>query len=268
MPERGHVPQEEPQAVTTPNLVALSIDNPLPSVIVALAEDVAKRIVELKTEALIVAKMPLAAVDRGAAVKTLVEIAKMRKDLEANRKTLKAPVLELGREIDGAANGALDELDVGKEALERVVQRLDAAERQERERIEAENRRAMEEALRKADAERAAKEAEIAELTKDASTPEDLRAAAELEVEVVHVVNAHAVVELAAIPEKTRTPVSTRMVKEVKIIDPDLIPDRMNGLELKKLVESNIKKLLIAGVDVPGAKLVEVPQLQTRTAGW
>ena len=192
-----------------------------------------------------------------AADNTLREIAGLEKEIEKSRKAVKGPVLDLGKAIDKAAKEAGIPLTKAKKDLsEKVAVHVRAVEA-ERRRIEEENRRKIEEAQRKADEERKKRE--------EAAKPGLLGRIMGKEPEPVPEPTAPIPVALEQEPEKVRSAVSIRTVKKLQIIDENQIPREIGGVKLWKLDETALTKILKAGIPVPGAALVDVEQLATRS---
>lgn len=159
--------------------------------------------------------------------------------LELSRKAAKEPVITLGRAIDSVAGGWSDAMTRAKDALSaRIAKRLRALEVQ-RQQAEA----AREAALAKAVEQVAA----VAALPADTAADEQARD---------ELVLASAVVLLPTVPARPKSAVQLRQNQAVAITDASKIPHKLNGLVLLEPKLANIKKLLVAGVAVPGATLV------------
>lgn len=159
--------------------------------------------------------------------------------LELSRKAAKEPVLALGRAIDATAGGWSDAVTRAKDALSgRIAKRLRALEEQRRQ-AEAAREAALAKAVEQAEA--------VAAMP--AETPDDEQARDEL-------VLSAAVVLLPVVPQRPKSAVQLRQNQVVTITDASKIPFTLNHLQLMEPKLANIKKLLVAGVDVPGAVLV------------
>ena len=93
------------------------------------------------------------AFDAECAAGLLRSISTATKDVENARKTVKAPVLELGKRIDGCAKDFSDDLLSESERISRMLGTYEAAERRKQQ--EAERKARREEQLRLAEAEQA-----------------------------------------------------------------------------------------------------------------
>lgn len=137
------------------------------------------------------------AFEADCAADVLKNISTAVKDMEATRKEVKAPVLELGRRIDGVAKEWLSDLDAEKKRINRTLGDYQAeqdrirrdAERRERE-AQEKARREAEEALADGDEKAAAEATEkiaesSAKVSKAAHRPEgvSVRTAYKFEVE-------------------------------------------------------------------------------------
>ena len=95
------------------------------------------------------------ALDAEFAASVLKDITSATKDVENARKSVKAPVLDLGKRIDETAKEFSGELDVEKQRISGLLGTYEAAERKKQQ--EAERRARAEEASRMMAAEEAAK---------------------------------------------------------------------------------------------------------------
>jgi hypothetical protein len=219
-------------------------------------------------------------------------IARLASGLEKSRKEIKAPFLEAGRAIDDAAREHAATLDAAKRRLADLVgahleeeeRKRREEERRQREAIEAAARQAAEaerlareeeerrqreieaakrreeEAARKAAAEAdAAKRAELeAQARREAEAAAELEAKAREDQDAMEdILEEAAVVELPEVREKKKSAVSFREVEEVVVVDLSKVPAQVNGIQILELKVANAKKLLSAGVDVPGLRLVK-----------
>lgn len=96
------------------------------------------------------------ALDADLAAGVLRSISGATKDVENARKAVKAPVLDLGKRIDGVAKEFAGQLEVEQKRISRLLGDYEAAERRKQQ--EAERRARQEEAERLMAAEQAAKE--------------------------------------------------------------------------------------------------------------
>ena len=130
------------------------------------------------------------------ATDTLKRLKKITRDVEAARKMVKAPVLELSRKIDGTAKDFVDEPSQEANRLSRLIGAWQAAEREKQAKARCEalekERQAREEALRKAQA---------------AGTPDEEQMA------VVEGANAVQAARQAVAATKAAEPQGTRLLK-------------------------------------------------------
>jgi hypothetical protein len=203
---------------------------------------------------------PVAAENLQDADALLADITKRGRDIEAKRKELKAPVLDLGRAIDHCAKQAIEPLDAAKRSLrarigavqddlERKRQADMARARAEQQRLEAERQR-LEAERAAALAEQRRREAALAEKAAGA----DVEVPAE--VEVPEPVPEPAPVEVVVAPA-VKTSVHRRQNETLEIDEPARIPYRATptGEPLFTPNRAAIKRALKAGLDVPGCRL-------------
>jgi hypothetical protein len=248
---------------------AVLIANPLPAQIVALSEEAAANLAGLirQGEALTTVAN---ADDYAAADHVLAQVVKALKDIEAERKRIKAPIIDLGRALDEAAGEALAPLaglkvELGKKLL--AYQTAENARRAEEARKVAEARAAAEAKARaeQQEADRIRKEAEAARLSAEMAVEvaaergetlppwEMLDAPAEVPAPVVIVPEYIA----PAAPLLKSSAVTTKTVKRLEVYDESQIPAEAAGVRLWIRDDKAIEKLLKAGVAVPGCRLVE-----------
>lgn len=186
------------------------------------------------------------------------------KDLEAARTKLKKPITDLGREIDRVVAAVAEPLDVAKRTM---LGRVSAYKRK----LEAEAERVRLEAMEKARLEHEAAERERARLQAEAD------AKAKQEADELAAILGKAVepepvkVELPPAPKPAapapapaplpKAAAAVRKVQRVEFTDRALVPIQVGGRILRPINEAEVKACLMAGVEVPGAKLVEVEQL-------
>lgn len=220
---------------------AVSIINPLPATIVALSDKIlaeANALAERANATVITDESSYA-----VANVTYRDMNALAKQVEKERKEIKAPVIALGKQIDEAASLALEPLEGERKALGEKIARFQAEENAKREAVrrQAEERaRQEEERLRKA-----AEEAALMDLPPGEEPP-----VFEAPVKVA--------VPVAYTPPALAAAVVTRQVQRVVIDDLEAIPLRgANGVRLWKEPDTKaIEILLKAGVPVPGCKLV------------
>jgi septal ring factor EnvC (AmiA/AmiB activator) len=184
-------------------------------------------------------------------------LAKLQRQIETNRKEAKSPVLQLGKAIDGAAKPTTDLIKASKKRISSMIAVHINEREEERRRIEAENRRKIEEANRKAEEarrerERKAKPSLLDKVMGKEPEPEPSTPPAPIPV------------ALEKPPEKVKSSVSVRTVKTVEIVDESRIPIEVNNTRLWILDRAAIRRLALAGVPIPGVKVVEVQQTATR----
>lgn len=173
--------------------------------------------------------------------KLVGQLARAARDLESDRKRLKAPVLELGRAIDSASREIQSKVDSAKRDLSHKVSTFVRELEEKRREAEAKQR----EALLKAEADAKAAES----LSQDVKTVEDRVAVEQLQEEA-------AVVDLAPLPEVPKSNVSVRRTATVDVFDLAALPTTFNGAPLVEPKKSTIKKLLEMGIEIPGARLL------------
>lgn len=251
------------------------VKNSLPPAIVALSADMVIRISDLEQRALSIVSIT----DQetySRAEEILRERTRLEKETEEKRKQFKAPVLDLGRQIDAAAGEALAPLLAIKQTLGEKVLKFQAEENARR---EAARRKAEAEALerqrelqrqadeqaridREAAAERARIQREIAAADPTQAAPPDEDEPPEVVAEVVRA-------PVVVLPTRTPAPlrsgaVGTRTVKKVVIFNPAAVPDEVNGVPLRILDTAAIERLAKAGLSIPGVRIELVPVLTSR----
>jgi uncharacterized membrane protein YqiK len=180
------------------------------------------------------------------------------KDLEANRQTVKRPLLDLGKQVDDVAKKAAADMEAAKLALGRALaayqQQENARIQAERDRIAAEARaeqerreaeaKALQDKLNAEAAERAALETIPGEEPAPVLTPQVLVRPAELMPQHM--------------PELVKTAVKVGVKKVLHIDDYSAIPFEVNGVPLwKELDRTAVTTLLKNNVAVPGCRLIE-----------
>lgn len=248
---------------------AVTIPNPLPANLLVLSAETMARIATLESQA--AAIVDIASPEDMAAADRVVEASiKLDKAIEAERKRLKAPILELSNALDNAAGEARAPLLAIKQTVGAKVQAFIAIENrrreEERRRLE-EQRRAAEEAARiAAEEERRRVEAERAAAN---PAPWDEPAVALAPWEEPAAPVAPAVLpptyeeQMAAAPLKSAA-VCVRTTKRVEVTDPSLVPDEINGVRLWVLDLKAIEKLAKAGLSIPGVTVTEVETIAAK----
>ena len=241
---------------------AITIPNPLPSVLVAISGDALAQIAALESQA-----AGLTAIDTvdayKAADEVVAQVVRVLKDLEAERKRIKAPILDLGRQIDEAAGEAVTGLTMVKSRLGTLLLAYQQAENRRRE----EERQRLAEAARIAEAENARiaelnrqELARVAALNASATEVAPWEEAAGYEapalIPVVEIPG-HYERQMAAAPLKSSAVVA-KTIKRVEITDASLVPRELSGVQLWSLDLKVIEKLAKAGVQIPGVTITEV----------
>lgn len=196
------------------------------------------------------------------------------KSVEEGRKAFKAPYLLACQLIDEAARDAT--LTTEGAALAReVAAARKVIEAKAREAAEARERaaREAEAAQRRAEEEAAERARAIAELEAKVTTAEDEAVLEELRAES-EAAEEQAKTEAAAVASQAwlaaadrestpppRIKTHGRKVKKLKIVNADLIPRVVNGIECMKPEEAAITRLLRANVPVGGCVLEEVEEV-------
>lgn len=187
--------------------------------------------------------------------------AAFRKGLEAARKAAKEPSLREGKGIDGVAAA----VDAPIEAALRVASAAVLAVKRQVEQARA----AAEAARRKAEQE--AEERErilLAERLRLAATPElvgELAALAELEAEHREAGAQAYLASLDAVPDDLGTmAVNSRKVWTLVVDDLDAVPCIVAGVCIRPVDEAAVRRLLRAGVSIPGLRWVEEQGSSTR----
>lgn len=230
---------------------AVIVANPLPSGLVAVSVETAQAIDALETEGRAITAVTTAE-DFQRADDVLLRIVKLCNGVEDERKRLKAPILDLGRALDDAANEAVTTLLGIKADLGRSLLAYQQAENRRRE----EERRRLEEQRRQADeAKRLAAEQAAKEATADEPAPWDEPAAAP--VIVPEVLPPTIDQQLAAAPLKSSA-VIRKTVRKVEIHQPEMVPREIAGVPLWVIDHKAVERLAKGGVQIPGVRIIEV----------
>jgi hypothetical protein len=204
----------------------------------------------------------------------LLEIHQALKTAEARRTELKKPITQIGKAIDQVAASVCDPMEAAKKTIQGHVI---AWNRAEAARVEAERRAAEEEArkLREAaEKERRAQE----EAARKAKEEQDRLAKAEAEeaealgLGPVVVTPAPVVPPPAPLPVIVARPVAAaavsssvlmKKVKKLEVYDARKVAEayEIAGKILVSCNEAAIKALIEAGIEVPGARMIEVEQM-------
>lgn len=230
--------------MTTPT--DISITNPLPARVVVVDTAAMAKINAMAERAHKAAALAASLPDGlfaerkhfDAAADLYRSIAAMEKQIEDNRKTLKAPVTKYGRDLDAAAKTAAAPLNDARNALGVAIARYQSHldELAEQARIAEQQRRDAEEAARRAERDRQADDA-MASLLGDTSAPEP----------------ASAPVDMPAVIEAPEP--SVRVVRMMKVYDLEIVDVAAIPREFMVPDESAIKRAMKDGAEVPGCKL-------------
>jgi hypothetical protein len=221
----------------------LIIPNQLPLHIVALSGETRELIADLERRS-----AAITTISSDAEMKCADDLVKqataLKNAIEDERKRHKAPILDLGRAMDDAAGEAIAPLAGIKVDLGKIIVAYTKAENERRQR---EYEKQMEAArLAKEEADRKAAEAALA----DDPPPEDMPPPDEQTVIIPEV--------LPPPPPRVlkSASVTQRIIKDVVIDDATLVPIAIGGAMLRPVDDKIVKKLLEAGIEVPGCRLV------------
>ena len=233
---------------------AVVVPNQLPSGLVAVSAETAAAIAALEAEGKAISAITTAD-EFARADEVLLRIVKLTKGVEEERKRLKAPILDLGRALDDAANEAVTTLlgiktDLGLSLL--------AYQQAENARREAE-RRKLEEQRRQAD--EAARLAAFAAAGNDVAPWDEPRG--ESPAIVPDVLPPTYDQQVAAAPIKSSS-VVRKTVRRVEIFDPSLVPDSIAGVALREINTKAVERLAKNGVQIPGVRIIEVETLAAK----
>ena len=193
------------------------------------------------------------------AAEILVKIHAADKALEERRKEVKAPFIQTGKAIDDIMKSISDPIIGAKKSL---IARISEYEQAEKRRIYL----LQQEAEKKEREEREAHELERKKLQSEADAAAKIEAdeAAELLGTPVEVVAEKPIFmpflpakPAAIIPAAPKSAVTQRTVKTLSITDASKIPRELGGIQLWTLNEMAVRKLIDAGVTVPGAEIIE-----------
>lgn len=241
---------------------AITIPNPLPAVLVAISAEAQDQISALEAQAADITAISCPD-EYTAADRVLAQVVKVIRDLETERKRIKAPILDLGRQLDEAASEAGTGLLAIKANLGQKLLIFQQAENRRRE----EDRHRLAEAARLAEAENARiAELNRQELARVAALNEAATEAAPWEetpaVEAAAIIPAveipgHYEAQMAAVPLKSSAVVS-KTIKRVEITDPSIVPREFGGVALWTIDTKAVEKLAKAGAVIPGVTITEV----------
>lgn len=232
-------------------MIAVTIPNPLPAELVALSAQAAADIRDLAVEAERITTVATAE-DHQRTDRLLVAVVRAIREIEAERKALKSPVVDLGRALDEAAGEAIAPLLAIKARLGNALLTYQNAENARRQEEFRRQREIAEQAAREA-AERARLRAE-GELSAQDEPPPDIEP----------VVFVPEIMPPAPGKEMKSSAVKFTTLKKVVIFDQGLVPDEINGQALWKLDEVLIGKLAKAGLQIPGVRVDEVTNVAAK----
>ena len=192
------------------------------------------------------------ATSQAAAEKALVGLHNAAKTIEDRRKALKRPITDLGKAIEACVSSVANPVTKAKQALQGKISDFLMAERAKAEEAAAAERKRLEEEARI----QAEKDAtELAEIIGAPVEPD--------QVKVVVPVAA----PVAAAPVSSA--ITMRSVTKLVIDDPAAVPCVVGGVDIRPINMAAVRRLLDAGVDVPGARLVtEEVAAMKRGAGF
>ncbi len=233
---------------------AITIPNALPAVLVAVSMETIEARDGLLDRSVSARKTGITdEASHKAANAVFKELHTFARGVEAKRKELKAPLLDMGRQLDAAAEEAMSAIDIEKRELGAAIA---AFEREENARREALRRQAEEEARRQEAEAMAAAEKRRAEEQAaadfDAPPGEPPAVVEDFGRDVVKPVAP------AYTPPPLKGAVRTVTRKKVQITDLAKVPFMVNGIRLWKEVDQPaVKTLLEANIEVPGCAMVE-----------
>jgi len=231
-------------------MAGITIKNPLPAELVALSEETIEKRDSL-LEASVAARRAITdEASYRSANAVYKDLHAFGRAVEAGRKDLKRPILDIGAALDAAAHEAMEPIDAEKQALGRAIadyERIENARREEeRKKAEAEAR-AREEAERKRLEEEARQRAEM-----------DAPPGAPVQEPDFGAIPTVRPIAPAPTPAPLKGAVRTSVRKKVVITDASKVPFEMNGLRLWKEPDPRaIEMLQKQGVTVPGCEYVD-----------
>ncbi len=171
------------------------------------------------------------------------QLASAEKELEAQRKEVKAPALAVCDQIDAIAKPYRDALNAARKKLSTAVAIWQMSEN---ERIARENRESVERAR--------AEERRLLKLAEEDRCPVADDFAKPVAVMVV----------APALQPTVTSSVAVRMVPQLLVDDASLIPRELHGVTLMVPDESAILELLKRKKVVPGCRMEQVPQVRAK----
>ncbi len=243
---------------------AITIASPVPAVSVLVSEEALNAIDQALHASGVIAVIP----EGDEAAFKAADVAYQRlqtlsRDIEKSREALKKPALEFGRSLDAAAKQAAEPLESEKQRLGAVIKDWQKRENARREELARQAREAAEAAQR--EAQRIADEqAAAAEAARRAALPVEDPVPGEdpLPVDDVPVFVAPAkpavIMPKPYVPPPVVSSVREKKTKVLVIEDASAIPRELSGAVLLVPDEAQIKRLLTAGIKVPGCRLDEI----------
>lgn len=244
---------------------AITIPNPLPAELVAISADARAQIAALESQAACLTTVDT--IDGYKAADEVVAVTvRLIKELEDERKRIKAPITELARALDDAASEAACGLHMIKSRLGGLLLDFQRTENRRRE----DERQRLAEAARAAEAENARiAEANRQELARVAALNADVadeappwEAATPALIPVVELPG-HFEAQMAAAPLKSSAVVG-KTIKRVEIVDASLVPREFGGVPLWIVDTKAVEKLAKAGAQIPGVMVHDVQILAAK----
>jgi hypothetical protein len=243
-------------------MTAVTISSPVPAVSVLVSDEALNRIDVALHASGVIASIPdgdeMAFKNADAAYQQLQTLSR---EIEKSRETLKKPALDFGRSLDAAAKEAVAPIEAEKSRLGAVIKDWQKRENARREELA---RKAREEAERQRQEqirlEREREEAaRLAALPKDDPVPgEDPVPVDEPTVAFVAPEKPAVPIQPVYVPPPVKSSVREKVSKVLVIEDAALIPRELSGAVLLVPDEAQIKRLLTAGIKVPGCRLDEL----------
>lgn len=256
-------------------LMPIVVANTLPAEIMALSQQTLAEVAELTKAAREIEVKDVASLEVGNTI--FRQVDQLAKAISAGRLEVTRPIDALKKAIIAAEEKATEPLLEAKSDLGKRI--ITCQKELERQRLEAEQK-AREEAEMKAAEERqrleAERQAKIAQQETERKAAEDAaRAEAAMfgedpeavvaklpPVEVIPPVVVIPIVELpSAVNPLPRAAVRTTRRQRLVIDNPELVPTMMANVRLLVPDEKSIEKLMKAGVEVPGCRLVDIESI-------
>lgn len=254
---------------------AITVASPVPAISVLVSEEGLERIDFVLHASGIIARIPDG--DEMAfrtADEAYQQLQALSRSIESTRETLKRPALDFGRKLDATARDAVAPIELEKDRLGAEIKRWQVTEnarRAEAARLaRLEQERLQREADAKAEAERMERvrlaeeqrQRELDAMPKEDPVPgEDPLPMDDLppvDQEFLTAPVRPVIVPAPYIPPPVTSSVREKKTKVLVIDDLSKIPREINGAQLLVPDESQIKRLLIAGVKIPGCRLDEM----------